>query len=74
MEYIHRETPEKYRYISQPKAQRNMMIDHTDSYEKISTYFTANHPKLTEILNSKKFEKIEDIHQESQIVYRHNLQ
>jgi len=34
MEYIHRETPEKYRYVSQPKTRRNMMINHIESYEK----------------------------------------
>jgi hypothetical protein len=50
MEHIHRETPENYRYVSQPKTRRDMMINHIDSYEKISTYFAVNLPKLIIII------------------------
>jgi hypothetical protein len=74
MEYIQREIPEKYRYVSQSKVRRDMMISHTHSCEEISAYFTVNHPKIMDIVNREKFEKIEDFSQEIPIIYRSNQQ
>ena len=74
MEYMHRAPPEIYRYVSQPKARRNMMINHINSYEKYRHILQWIFRNLWRYCTAKSPNKIEDFHLEILTIFRCNSQ
>jgi hypothetical protein len=49
------------------------MIDHIDSYKKIDIFYSES-SETYEDIEQQKLKKIENMHQEREIVYRRNSQ